>query len=115
MVELPEHPGPYISDVIMPHLRAGGWSSGKVAEQLGIARQHWQEILAGRAPITPQVGARLGALLGPELAEACVCQMARREMAQHAQRLGNVLGAIPDLRSLALVPCGTGGARLAAA
>ena len=104
MADLPEHPGPWLRDVVMPHLRKAGITNVRMAELLDMNRQHFQEILRGHEPITAPTAARLSAMLGPALAEAFVCQMARRELALHAARLDNVLGALPDLRGTPLVP-----------
>jgi plasmid maintenance system antidote protein VapI len=105
MAELPEHPGPWIRDVLMPALRPHGYSNGRVAELLGVGRQHFQEMLAGRASITAAQAARLALMMGGQAGEMFACQMARHELALELAQLGdNVRGALPDLSALPFAP-----------
>ncbi|WP_411970607.1 HigA family addiction module antitoxin [Mesorhizobium sp. CA14] len=56
----PSHPGELIADL----LEDAGKSKMTVAEMLGISRQQFHSILAGRKPVTPDMAARLGKLFG---------------------------------------------------
>jgi addiction module HigA family antidote len=55
----PQHPGFLIADTVIP---ATGMSISAVSRHLGISRQRLHSILAERAPITPQIAARMGKL-----------------------------------------------------
>lgn len=56
----PSHPGAVLDDVIP----ATGKSKTEIARLLGISRQQLHDILAERKPVSPNVAARLGKLLG---------------------------------------------------
>ncbi|MEO3997161.1 HigA family addiction module antitoxin [Mesorhizobium sp. CAU 1732] len=56
----PPHPGDVIDDML-PEI---GKSKSELAALLGISRQQFHAILAGRKPVTPDTAARLGKLLG---------------------------------------------------
>jgi len=55
----PQHPGFLIADTVIP---ATGMSISEISRHLGISRQRLHAILAERAPITPQIAARMGKL-----------------------------------------------------
>jgi addiction module HigA family antidote len=57
----PTHPGALLREDVIPALRK---SKTEVAALLGISRQHLYDILGERKPVTPEVGVRLGKLLG---------------------------------------------------
>lgn len=59
--QLVKHPGATLRDYVLPGL---GLSVSQSARDLGIARQTLHRILAGRAPITPGMAARLGKFCG---------------------------------------------------
>lgn len=56
----PAHPGELIADL----LEDAGKSKMAAAEMLGISRQQFHSIIAGRKPVTPDMAARLGKLFG---------------------------------------------------
>ncbi|MDX8480705.1 HigA family addiction module antitoxin [Mesorhizobium sp. VK24D] len=56
----PSHPGELVADL----LEDAGKSKLAVAGMLGISRQQFHAILAGRKPVTPDMAARLGKLFG---------------------------------------------------
>jgi len=56
----PTHPG----KVLAGALDAIGETKIRIAEHLGISRQHLNDILAGRKPVTPNVAVRVGKLIG---------------------------------------------------
>ncbi|MBZ9821917.1 HigA family addiction module antitoxin [Mesorhizobium sp. CA4] len=56
----PSHPGELIADL----LEDTRHSKMAVAEMLGISRQQFHSVLAGRKPVTPDMAARLGKLFG---------------------------------------------------
>lgn len=56
----PPHPGEVIEDIIADT----GKSKSELATLLGISRQQFHAILAGRKPVTPPMAARLGKLFG---------------------------------------------------
>jgi addiction module HigA family antidote len=56
----PPHPGDVIDD-ILPDI---GKSKGEIAALLGISRQQFHAILAGRKPVSADTAARLGKLFG---------------------------------------------------
>ena len=56
----PSHPGAVIEDI----LEDIGTPKTKIAEMLGISRQQFHAILAGRQPVTMMTAAKLGKLFG---------------------------------------------------
>ena len=56
----PSHPGAVLDD-IMPSL---GKPKAEIAWLLGISRQHLHEILEEKKPVSPNVAARIGKLIG---------------------------------------------------
>jgi antitoxin HigA-1 len=56
----PSHPGAVLDD-IMPSL---GKPKAEIARLLGISRQQLHEILAEKKPVSPNVAARIGKLIG---------------------------------------------------
>jgi addiction module HigA family antidote len=56
----PSHPGAVLDD-IMPSLRK---PKAEIARLLGISRQHLHEILEEKKPVSPNVAARIGKLIG---------------------------------------------------
>jgi antitoxin HigA-1 len=56
----PSHPGAVLDD-IMPAL---GKPKAEIARLLGISRQHLHEILEEKKPVSPNVAARIGKLIG---------------------------------------------------
>lgn len=62
----PPHPGEILR---RDYLEPRGIAVVDAAEGLGISRKHLHAILAGRAPVTPEMALRLGTALGakPEL------------------------------------------------
>jgi addiction module HigA family antidote len=56
----PSHPGAVLDD-IMPSL---GKPKAEIARLLGISRQHLHEILEEKKPVSPNVAARIGKLIG---------------------------------------------------
>ena len=61
MTRIPTHPGALLREDILPAL---GMSVSAVAEELGISRQTLHNILAERAPVTPEMAVRLGKFVG---------------------------------------------------
>ena len=57
----PTHPGALLREDILPALRR---SKVKVAEALGISRQHLYDILGEKKPVSPELAARLGEAFG---------------------------------------------------
>src|SRR5438874_13831825 len=57
----PTHPGQLLREVIIP---ATGKTKTEVAALLGISRQHLYDILEERKPVSPNIAARLGKLIG---------------------------------------------------
>ncbi len=57
----PIHPGVLLGEEVFPAL---GRSMVDLAASLGISRQHLHDIVAEKAPISPEVAVRLGKLLG---------------------------------------------------
>jgi addiction module HigA family antidote len=56
----PPHPGEVIADILADL----DYSKSDIARMLGISRQQFHAILAGRKPVSPQAAARIGKLLG---------------------------------------------------
>lgn len=56
----PAHPGAVFDDIIP----AMGVSKAEIARRLGISRQQLYDILSERKPISPNVAARVGKLVG---------------------------------------------------
>jgi addiction module HigA family antidote len=57
----PSHPGELLREVTLP---ATGESIMSAARKLGVSRQLLHRILAGKAPITPEMALRLGKFCG---------------------------------------------------
>lgn len=56
----PTHPG----EILAEALEAIGEPKTRIAEHLGISRQHLNDILAGRKPVTANIAVRIGKLIG---------------------------------------------------
>jgi len=56
----PSHPGAVLADI----LPETGRTKSKIAELLGISRQHLHDILNEKKPVSPQMAVRFGKLLG---------------------------------------------------
>ena len=56
----PTHPGALLREVIP----ATGFSKTRIAEMLGISRQHLYDVMEERKPVSPSVAVRLGKLFG---------------------------------------------------
>jgi addiction module HigA family antidote len=61
MTRIPIHPGALLREDILPAI---GMSISAVAEDLGVSRQTLHNILAERAPVTPEMAVRLGKFIG---------------------------------------------------
>lgn len=59
----PAHPGVILAEMYMQPLNV---SVTKAAEALGVSRKHVSAIVNGRAPVTPDMAARLGVVFGTE-------------------------------------------------
>ena len=57
----PTHPGAVLRNDVLP---AVGLHKVQIAEYLGISRQHLNDILLERKPVSPNVAVRLGKLFG---------------------------------------------------
>ncbi len=57
----PTHPGAILREDVLPALRL---SVTEAARQLRVARQTLHRILAGKAPVTPEMAVRLGRFCG---------------------------------------------------
>jgi addiction module HigA family antidote len=57
----PTHPGEILREDVLPALRM---SVSQAARELGVSRQLLHRILAGRAPVTPEMAVRLGKWAG---------------------------------------------------
>ncbi|MBR0884121.1 addiction module HigA family antidote [Bradyrhizobium japonicum] len=56
----PSHPGAVLDDILQDIRK----SKTEIAEALGISRQHLHDILAEKKPVSPNVAARIGKLVG---------------------------------------------------
>ena len=86
LARCPSHPGALLEDIIP----ATGLSKAKIAERLGISRQHLYDILRERKPVSPAVAARLGKLFGD--GAAVWLRMQAAFDAWHAERDVDVSG-----------------------
>jgi addiction module HigA family antidote len=57
----PTHPGEILRETALPAL---GRTKVEIAELLGISRQHLNDILSEKKPVTPAMAVRIGKLLG---------------------------------------------------
>jgi addiction module HigA family antidote len=87
----PTHPGALLRDIVLPALKR---PKAQIARDLAISRQTLHDILAEKAPVTPQMAVRLGKLLGnsPEM----WLNMQTAHDLWHARRATDV-SAIPTL------------------
>jgi addiction module HigA family antidote len=60
----PTHPGVIFAEDVMPHLREEKRTVGEIARLLDVSRQHLYKVMAGEMPITPDMAARIGKLVG---------------------------------------------------
>jgi addiction module HigA family antidote len=88
----PTHPG----EILAEALEAIGQPKTRIAEHLDISRQHLNDILAGRKPITANVAVRIGKLIGngPGIWQ----RMQAAHDAWHAERAVD-LDRIPTLKA----------------
>lgn len=56
----PSHPGAALDDI----LQDTRMSKTEIAETLGISRQHLHHLLSEKKPVTPNVAAKIGKLIG---------------------------------------------------
>jgi addiction module HigA family antidote len=61
MTRIPTHPGALLREDILPAI---GMSISAAAKELGVSRQTLHNILAERAPVTPEMAVRLGKFIG---------------------------------------------------
>ncbi|ACF01037.1 HigA family addiction module antitoxin [Rhodopseudomonas palustris] len=57
----PAHPGAVLREDVIPSVKR---SKSEIARLLGISRQHLNDILSERKPMSPQVAVRVGKLFG---------------------------------------------------
>jgi addiction module HigA family antidote len=88
----PPHPGDVIEDI----LPATGKTKGEIAALLGISRQQFHAILAGRKPVSAESAARLGKLFGN--GPGLWLRLQASYDAWHAERDVDVSG-IPTIRA----------------
>ena len=60
----PTHPGVIFAEDVMPNLRAQNRTVREIARLLDVSRQHLYKVMAGEMPITPDMAARIGKLVG---------------------------------------------------
>jgi addiction module HigA family antidote len=87
----PSHPGAVLAD-ILPDL---GKSKTEIAGLLGISRQQLYDILSEKKPISPNIAARIGKMIGN--GPAIWLRMQAAYDAWHAEREIDV-SAIPTLK-----------------
>lgn len=87
----PIHPGAILKEDVLPAL---GKSKTEVASALGVSRPTLYQVLDGQRPVTPDMAARLGKLLGNGGAFWLRLQ-ADFDMAETETRLATELAAIP--------------------
>lgn len=90
----PTHPGEILGEAI----EAIGEPKTRIAEHLGISRQHLNDILGARKPITANIAVRVGKLIGngPDIWQ----RMQATHDAWHAARAVD-LDRIPTLKAKA--------------
>ncbi len=93
----PTHPGVILRDDVLPALRL---SVSAAARQLGVTRQTLHRIMAGTAPVTPEMAVRLGRFCGngPEL---WLGMQQAHDLWLARERLKDVLDSIPEYRPAA--------------
>ena len=89
----PSHPGALLREVGVP---APGRTTSKIANLLGISRQHLYDILREAKPVFPTVAVRLGKLFGD--GAAVWLRMQAAYDAWHAEQKID-LSAIPTIRA----------------
>ena len=62
----PTHPGELLREDVLPAVKMG---KNRIAEAIGISRQHLHDILSEKKPVSPDVAVRLGEAFGngPEI------------------------------------------------
>ena len=86
----PSHPGAVLDDI----LPAMGKSKAEIARLLSISRQQLYDILTEKTPVSPNIAARIGKLIGN--GPAIWLRMQATHNAWHAEREVDV-SAIPTL------------------
>lgn len=71
----PTHPGALLRIEVLP---AFGLSTAELAERLGVTRQALHKLLTEKNPLTPEMAARIGRLVG------CSAQIWLRMQADHS-------------------------------
>jgi addiction module HigA family antidote len=87
----PPHPGEVIEDI----LQDMDYSKSAIAQMLGISRQQLHAILSTRKPVSPDIAARLGKLLGN--GPGLWLRLQAAHDAWHAEREVDV-SAVPSLK-----------------
>ena len=59
----PIHPGEIFAEEVMPELRKKR-TIGEIARVLGVSRQHLYRMMQGKISLTPDMAAKIGALVG---------------------------------------------------
>ena len=60
----PFHLGIIFAKNVMPTLREQNRTVGEIARLLGVSRQHLYKVMEGEMPVTPDMAARIGKLVG---------------------------------------------------
>ena len=85
----PMHPGELLREVVLPALKAAGVPRTEVAAAIGVSRRTLYDLLEEKAPVTPEMAVKLGAVLGnsaefwASLQQAFDLARARERLAGH--------------------------------
>jgi antitoxin HigA-1 len=91
----PVHPGVIFAEEIMPELRKRR-TVGEIAAVLGVSRQNLHRVMAGDIAISPDMAARIGALVGNG-ARIWLAMQADYSAWEATHRLAKELKRIPTL------------------
>jgi|SRR6516225_7089628 addiction module HigA family antidote len=94
----PTHPGVIFAEDVMPNLRAQNRTVREIARLLDVSRQHLYKVMAGEMPITPDMAARIGKLVGNG-AGIWLRLQARYDTWEAEHRLKKELARIPTAKS----------------
>ena len=70
----PTHPGFIFAEDVMSDLRAQNRTVSEIARMLDVSRQHLYKVMAGEMPITPDMAAGIGKLVGKVPESGCACR-----------------------------------------
>lgn len=89
----PVHPGQMLRDIILPEIDQ---PTARIAQMLGISRQHFYDILNGKKPVTTAMALRLAKMFGGS-PESWIGMQNAFDLKREGEAMAAELAAIPEL------------------